>query len=118
MKKIGALFLLLCAGLVPGQALPLSAEGRAEAALYMDVIRAFYAQQQNETAACAYYEKALRRAPQNPYLKRQMLACRLADDRLEEADAYADYITQPDPDAEDLVILYYCTFKFHYLSIF
>ena len=104
MKKIGALFLLLCAGLVPGQALPLSAEGRAEAALYMDVIRAFYAQQQNETAACAYYEKALRRAPQNPYLKRQMLACRLADDRLEEADAYADYITQPDPDAEDLAV--------------
>ncbi len=106
MKKTGLLFLLFCAGLVPGQAkpLPLSAQGQAEAALYMDTVRALYAQQHDETASCSYYEKALRRAPENKFLKRQMLACQLAADRLENAAAYADYITQPENDAEDLAV--------------
>ena len=87
----------------PAASLKISPEGKKEADLLMYFVQALYEQQKEQPQAFEYYRKALELAPGSAYLKRQLVAAALTEDKAELADEYADFIT-PDSDGEDYAI--------------
>ena len=104
MKKILCLLLACCACTGLAKDLPLSKEGREESALYMDFMHAVQAELRGEANACAYYRKALSRAPQSKYLRRILTLCAVAEGNMAAADGYSSYIEEGENDAEDLAV--------------
>lgn len=72
-----------------------------EKQLFNDFLRAVYAQWEQDPQSLRYLEKALKQAPDSKYLKRLLVLRALADNKIEVADQYADYINQDENDAED-----------------
>lgn len=104
MKKYVWLITLLCCALGARAAdLKLSPEGKKEAALFMDFLTAVYLQDAPEPRSFNAYRKALQKDPDSLYLKRQLVAAALTENRLEEAHPYADFIT-PQSDADDYTV--------------
>lgn len=103
MKKLLCL-LFLCAPVFCAAALPLGPQGKAEAALYMDFLRAALVEASDDAQACNYYKQALSRAPQSKYLRRILVVCSLADGKTDEAARYAGYIDVGENDGEDLAV--------------
>ena len=101
MKKFLCLVFLLfpC---VAG-ALELNESSRREAQLYNTFIEALYAQRRADPKAIDLFKKALSYAPDNAYIKRNLVAAAIIQDRFDEADPYADFITE-DSDSEDWTV--------------
>ena len=91
MKKIIWLVLLI-APLLPAKELALNEKSQAEAALYMDFLKAVQLEKQEDPQACLYYKKAFEQVPESKYLRRILLFCSLQQGQIQEADKYADYI--------------------------
>lgn len=104
MKTILCLLLVCCACTGVAKDLPLSREGREEAALYMDFMRAAQAELREDSKACDYYRKTLARAPQSKYLRRILTVCAVAEGDMAAADGYSSYIEDGENDAEDLAV--------------
>lgn len=105
MKKWMLTVLLLAAVSVcaPAASLKISPEGKKEADLLMNFITGLYEQQKERPDAFEYYQKALELAPDSAYLKRQLVAAALTENKAELADEYADFIT-PESDGEDYAV--------------
>ena len=103
MKKIIWLVLLI-APLLPAKELALNEKSQAEAALYMDFLKAVQLEKQEDPQACLYYKKAFEQVPESKYLRRILLFCSLQQGQIQEADKYADYITMGENDADDLAV--------------
>ena len=103
MKRNLFLFLLVlgCSGFALGKTLPLSPQGKAQAALYLDFLQAAQAEVRLEENYCDQYRSLLPRAPQDKYLLRLLMVCALSQDNIEEAEQYISYIEQGDNSAED-----------------
>ncbi len=101
MKKwICFLFLLVpCAA----GALELSDASRREAKLYTTFIEAVYAQLSGDPRALDLFKEALSYSPDNAYIKRNIVATAIMQDRFDETEAYADFITE-ESDAEDWTV--------------
>ena len=89
---------------LPGIALPLSPQGRQEAALFNTFLQAAYAQRQADPARFALLQKALAKSPDSSYLKQQLVAEALAADALSLANPYADFIETAGEDADAEII--------------
>ncbi len=82
MKKWIIGILLLSVFPLGAKTLPLSRQGKEEASVYMYFLQAVQAELHNEEErACAYYERALRLAPENKYLRRNLLVCDLGQEQ-------------------------------------
>lgn len=101
MKKF-LCFLLLCLPCAAG-ALELSEAARQEAKLYTTFIEALYAQRDGDSRSIDLLKEALSYSPDNPYLKRNIVATAIMQDQFEEAEPYADFITE-DSDGEDWTV--------------
>ncbi len=107
MKKCILLGLLFfCAGslALPAKSLPLSPQGKKEAALYLDFIRAVQAEVRQDPDYCDDYRRVFSQAPQSRYLRRLLAVCALTQDQLEEADLYITYIDEGENEAEDWAV--------------
>lgn len=82
------------------QALPLSKEGKKEAALFNDFLQATYAQRAADPQRFALLGNLLEQAPDSAYLKQLMVAESLVVDVPELAQPYADFIEQAQDDPE------------------
>lgn len=105
MKKY-FFFLCLCVVGISMQAasLPLSAEGKKEADFYFEFLRASLATPTDTAALCNSYGALLEQAPDNQFLRRHLMICALEQDKIEEAEHYADFFDPETNDAEDLAI--------------
>ena len=72
-----------------------------EKKLFNDFLTAVYAQREGDPQALMYLEKALADDPGSKYLKRMLVLQALADNKVDVADQYADFIDQGENDAED-----------------
>lgn len=101
MKKM--IWVLLVLYPLAGGALELNDASRREAQLYNVFIEAVYAQRQADPAAMDLFKKALSYAPDNAYIKRNLVATAIMQDRFEQAAPYADFITE-ESDGEDWTV--------------
>ncbi|MBR3632279.1 MAG: tetratricopeptide repeat protein [Elusimicrobiaceae bacterium] len=107
-KKI--LITLLSFGLVTvgacllAKELPVSKQGRQEAALYLEMLQGFLAENDQRQEGCSHYQKALSYSPDNKYIKRQLLVCAMEKNELEQAAQYADFINQEPNEADDFSV--------------
>lgn len=105
MKKWIIGLLVLSVLPLGAKTLPLSRQTKEEASVYMYFLQAVQAELRGEeNRACAYYERALRLAPENKYLRRNLLVCALGQEQTEKAALYADYIDMGENDGEDLAV--------------
>lgn len=94
-------FLLLLA--LPAGAFKLGPQSAREAALYKTFVEGLYAQRDNSPEALVLFEKALSLAPDSAYLKRNIVATAIMQNRLPEVEKYADFIT-PEADEDDWTV--------------
>jgi len=99
MKRLWAVLLVLCMGAGMSRALPLSAEGKKEAQLFNDFLKASFALRAGDKDAVAQLERLYGQYP-SPYLKRLIVQGALEQGDLEKAAAYIDFITPDEDDAE------------------
>lgn len=99
--KHGWVLLLLLA--LPAGAVRLEPQSAREADLYKTFIDALYAQRDDSPKALDLFEKALSLAPDSAYLKRNIVATAIMQNRLPEVDKYADFIT-PEADEDDWTV--------------
>lgn len=106
MKK-GMIFCglwIIAAVVCAANSLPLSKSGQQEGALYLDFLQTATTDASSEKLSCTFYERSLAKFPENKYLRRQMMMCFLAENKLEQAEQYADYFNLGENDEEDLMI--------------
>ena len=101
MKKF-LCFLCLCLPCAAG-ALELSEASRQEANLYTTFIEALYAQREGSSDTIDLLKEALSYSPDNPYLKRYIVATAILQNQFKEAEPYADFITE-ESDGEDWTV--------------
>lgn len=99
MKRIWAVLAVLAVGVGALRALPISAEGKAEAKLFNDFLKVSYALRANDKDATAQLERLYAQYP-SPYLKRLIVQQSLVTGDLEKAKAHIDFITPEEDDAE------------------
>ena len=102
MRKFVLLAALLAVS--PAFALSLNPESKQEARLFNQFLKSVYAQRSEDPHAFDELEKTLALHPDSKYLKRLLVAQALADGTPARADAYADFISQGENEAEDWMV--------------
>ncbi len=72
-----------------------------EKKLLKDFLQAIYAQRNQDPHTLAYLQQVSAQVPDSKYLKRIILLQALAENKIEVADQYANFIEQEDVDADD-----------------
>ncbi len=90
----------------PLSAFSLSEEGRQEAQFFTDFLETVYQQRAADTKAknadnLSRWQELLDRQPDSAYLKRQFVAAAVAQNQVEAAAPYADFLEQSEKSAED-----------------
>ena len=102
MRKFVLLAALLAVS--PAFALSLNPESKQEARLFNQFLKSVYAQRSEDPHAFDELEKTLALHPDSKYLKRLLVSQALADGTPARADAYADFISQGENEAEDWMV--------------
>ncbi len=100
----GCLVVFLYAGSVYAGSLPLSPQGQQEADFYFDFLRVSLETPADMQTVCQSYTKLLSQAPENTYLRRQLLLCALEKNDVSAAEAYIDFFKPEESDSEDLAV--------------
>ena len=102
IKKLCVCLAVLCGyGVLQAKTLPLSAQGKEEAAFYLDFLEAAQAEVRQDKDYCDKYRQLLPRAPKDKYLLRLLTICALAQDNTEEAEQYISYMDEGENTSED-----------------
>lgn len=102
MKKLSIFLLLLLCHI--SFALPLSPEGKKERDEWMEFLSVVYDQRAGDKTVLDRLEKLSQQSPESNYLKRLVVAEAVAQDKMDRAAPYVDFIKQENPSVEDYMI--------------